>query len=716
MPQLIPVLNGDGKFEKTVNLDIARCVWESGNYYQYADNGAIEHVYCLYRFRDASYVWCDTADLHSGPQTTGKAISAAEAVERLCGMVEQPSEELLRDAHGSGGTNETNGAPASQNAKDQPQPENCYHSFWELGQRATIALDDLLCAVSDLIDHDFERVCLDEETLSKVGSAALGLEECCPSADDGRTLFEELWESWVRPPVGTDAFVEAVSAIQALARSLVLEIGLSRADSFAYWQQSFKRLLVCADMLREGITALEALPELKQLVYAKARQKVQELQARRAESAVDEPPHSGDIATIPDGTEIGIAEPLRNVPDEMLEDILASEQAEPATHAPPKDATGGGATTNVVAAVEPKCQRREAVCQPPDELAKDASNERSASDHATPRASKAATFVDDLEQLRRVVVAMTKEIGKWRALVDPHRPPNNVSSLNVLLDPEWKWEGPDKFLIEDVVKRHNELWATWRQLSPNLLPAVRAAHAPNLVEWVYCGRIWDGTAEPHQSPGVSSFRSYTDAIGVATEHRHAMLSWLTGGAGAKANSSCETSKDRGFEIDFPTLDVRAVIDGKDAWLKAPLWKSYDEMDLEWLKLLVEQEYLAVRQKGLHRSAPTAALSKVEAAPTAINAPATEEGLAAVEPLAASESLKASYRAPDNYWRNVWLYERRKNGEKNATILASLRARAQEFATLESGNALRNAIESIAIHHGWPLLKGKAGRPKASDEA
>lgn len=85
-----------------------------------------------------------------------------------------------------------------------------------------------------------------------------------------------------------------------------------------------------------------------------------------------------------------------------------------------------------------------------------------------------------------------------------------------------------------------------------------------------------------------------------------------------------------------------------------------------------------------------------------NAPAENQTLAT-----------ASYQDPDNYQRNVWLYELRKSGMTNAAIRAELDKRATEFSTLESENALRNAIESIAVHHGWPLLQGKAGRPKTS---
>jgi hypothetical protein len=82
----------------------------------------------------------------------------------------------------------------------------------------------------------------------------------------------------------------------------------------------------------------------------------------------------------------------------------------------------------------------------------------------------------------------------------------------------------------------------------------------------------------------------------------------------------------------------------------------------------------------------------------------------------SETLLASYRDPDNYWRNVWLYEQRKAGKTNPAILAELAERAQEFAPLESENALRSSIDSIAEHHCWPQLKGRAGRPRLKSPA
>lgn len=85
-----------------------------------------------------------------------------------------------------------------------------------------------------------------------------------------------------------------------------------------------------------------------------------------------------------------------------------------------------------------------------------------------------------------------------------------------------------------------------------------------------------------------------------------------------------------------------------------------------------------------------------------------------EPIRADENLRNNYRDPTNYWRNVWLYEQRREGKTNAAILNALSRRGQEFAPLESENALRTAIETIALYHRWPVIKGRAGRPRTSD--
>lgn len=74
-----------------------------------------------------------------------------------------------------------------------------------------------------------------------------------------------------------------------------------------------------------------------------------------------------------------------------------------------------------------------------------------------------------------------------------------------------------------------------------------------------------------------------------------------------------------------------------------------------------------------------------------------------------DALQSTYRDPDNYWRNVWLYGLRKNGATNAEILSRLKNRASEFSLIDTENALRSALDAIADHHGWERLRGKPGR-------
>lgn len=78
----------------------------------------------------------------------------------------------------------------------------------------------------------------------------------------------------------------------------------------------------------------------------------------------------------------------------------------------------------------------------------------------------------------------------------------------------------------------------------------------------------------------------------------------------------------------------------------------------------------------------------------------------------SEALRKLYHDPGNYWRNVWLYQLKKSGKTNDAILEALAQRGKEFETLVSPNALRRAIESIAIYHGWPQQKRGPGRPRS----
>jgi hypothetical protein len=95
-----------------------------------------------------------------------------------------------------------------------------------------------------------------------------------------------------------------------------------------------------------------------------------------------------------------------------------------------------------------------------------------------------------------------------------------------------------------------------------------------------------------------------------------------------------------------------------------------------------------------------------------SADSDQQSQAATSPVAASESLRAGFRDPDNYWRNVWLYDLRKEGRNNREIREALSDR-RELNGLESDTAVRAAIKSIAEYHRWPLLEGNPGRPPAN---
>lgn len=159
---------------------------------------------------------------------------------------------------------------------------------------------------------------------------------------------------------------------------------------------------------------------------------------------------------------------------------------------------------------------------------------------------------------------------------------------------------------------------------------------------------------------------------------------------------------------------------EDAALK--IWPEV-QVDLDAVyaaKGVVVQPFTSVApSKALHTSpadSPKPAEGKEAADSGNEFTSAPEGGRSSTEPAAASEDMRAKYHDPDNYWRNVWLYERRKSGKKNREILDELKIeKGQEFSHLETDNALRTAIESIAIHHNWLMLQGKAGRPKSTPQ-
>lgn len=182
------------------------------------------------------------------------------------------------------------------------------------------------------------------------------------------------------------------------------------------------------------------------------------------------------------------------------------------------------------------------------------------------------------------------------------------------------------------------------------------------------------------------------------------------------------------ELHQLSIDFRIVSDWEaerepSVYVKARLsWKHFEEdvkncrgdesrMTASGVAYECMEEIRALRQKPavFGRDDDNDDEPATETVPDQVNVESPQQ----LKETKADASLRKGYRDPDNYWRNVWLYEQRKAGKTNVVIRMELLARASEFEQLESDNALRTAIDSIAIYHGWPILKGKAGRPKSA---
>lgn len=75
------------------------------------------------------------------------------------------------------------------------------------------------------------------------------------------------------------------------------------------------------------------------------------------------------------------------------------------------------------------------------------------------------------------------------------------------------------------------------------------------------------------------------------------------------------------------------------------------------------------------------------------------------------ATKKGYSDPDNYDRNVWLYNERKASRSWTHIKKELNEERHDWAPLYTDNACRAAIVSIAEYHDWPKLAGTSGRPR-----
>jgi hypothetical protein len=258
--------------------------------------------------------------------TTGAAVEApgSEAANVRAAAVEPAPESKAVEADVA--------AVAELVKSAKPQGDvtksNEYRRLWEIGQRVAGTLDDLHRAVGDLFDVNGD-IHLGDDALAKVAAAALHLKECCaPCA--GPTLPRDVDDPFNVHPPGRDGFVNLVASILEETKRLIIALGLSRTNDLEFWQKLTRTLWRYGERLAEEVSAIEALPELRDLVYAEALRKVQELQVSLA---FERAPEAGDFVPTPDGMDVGIVEPLSRYSDEMFAAMVSSanQQAEPAT-------------------------------------------------------------------------------------------------------------------------------------------------------------------------------------------------------------------------------------------------------------------------------------------------------------------------------------------------------------------------------------------------
>jgi len=174
-----------------------------------------------------------------------------------------------------------------------------------------------------------------------------------------------------------------------------------------------------------------------------------------------------------------------------------------------------------------------------------------------------------------------------------------------------------------------------------------------------------------------------------------------------------------YGVDFvphPRLEQAAIANGLTMtdWLDPKAAReAFERGDWNALRLsVIRKSHVIGDLFTLAANGKLRVAAPGEAFASTNGAEGSDSGVKPTSAVQPAEELRTQYQDPDNYWRNVWLYEQRKAGVTNTAILAELARRANEFAPLESENGLRMAIKSIAQFHGWPHFEGKPGRPSA----
>lgn len=87
------------------------------------------------------------------------------------------------------------------------------------------------------------------------------------------------------------------------------------------------------------------------------------------------------------------------------------------------------------------------------------------------------------------------------------------------------------------------------------------------------------------------------------------------------------------------------------------------------------------------------------------------------PAPPAEKDGSDYSSPDNYERDLWVYEQKKAGRSNKEIKTELErlSLSRGWEPLSSTTSINKAADKIALYHAWPMIRGRSGRPRTTPE-